>query len=105
MNTTKQKRSALPNYLLGLTVGIAIGAVNGINGYKVLSDRVIPTVEQVQSGHVNPSDLEVQCKDLDGDGNMETILKIGDKTYFLQTADGEPNLIKYHITPEKVVYE
>ena len=60
-------------FFLGLGVGLAIG----VNGYRMFSSEVIPSREQVQQGYIAPNRLEIQCKDLDGNGELETIMRIG----------------------------
>ena len=64
-------------FFLGLGVGLAIGVLNGMNGYRMFSSEVIPSREQVQQGYIAPNRLEIQCKDLDGNGELETIMRIG----------------------------
>jgi hypothetical protein len=95
--------SNLKTYLIGVGLGLALGAVNGINIYKMASDRVIPSQEQVQQGYIAPSKLEIQCKDLDGNGEDEVIMRIGDKPYLLREIDGKPVISAYEIKPAEVV--
>lgn len=91
------------SYLIGFGLGSAFGALNGINGYRNYSDRVIPSQEQVQQGYVAPSKLEIQCKDLDGNGEDEVIMRIGDKPYLLREVDGKPMISAYEIKPAEVL--
>jgi hypothetical protein len=66
--------------------------------------RVIPCIEQVQQGYIAPSKLEIQCKDLDGNGKPETIMKIGDKSYLLREVNGKPVISAYTIKSAEIQY-
>lgn len=96
------------NYIAmaGLWVGvllIAIGQSNNISSYFGAKQKTIPQVEQVQQGYIAPSKLEIFCKDLDGDGNPETLMRVGDRDYLLREVDGKPVLSAYEIKPAEVV--
>ena len=94
----KQKKSKLniqtKGYILGLVVGLGLGASTGINLYKTFSSRVIPTTTEVQQGYVNPSKLEIKLKDLDGDGTKETLIKYDGTQYLLKLNNGGDAQIK-----------
>ena len=64
-------------------VGIAALAI--IGSYALIPsgsyDHRIPSVEKVQQGYVAPSEIEIFCEDLDRNGELETIMKIGDTSY------------------------
>jgi hypothetical protein len=95
-------------YLIGGLGGIFVGLgivllANGITGYSPFVKHRIPQTEQVQQGYIAPSKLEVECKDLDGNGEPETIMRIGDKPYLLREVDGKPVLSAYEIKPAEVV--
>ena len=63
--------------LAGIALGTALGlTLGGI--YHELSPKTIPRTAQVQQGYIASSRLEIDCKDLDGNGESETIMKIGD---------------------------
>lgn len=94
---------SLLTYVLGLALGLSIGASTARSVYKVYSNRVIPCQKQVQQGYIAPSNLEIQCKDLDGNGEPETIMKIGDKPYLLREVDGKPVVSEYEIKPVEVI--
>ena len=101
--------SRTKSYLLGLAVGVAVGLGNGatlMNLYNASSDRVIPSPEEaeVQQGYVNPSDLEIELQDLDGDGKNETLMKYDGRSYLLKLDDkGKPQFLSYNIRPAEVV--
>ena len=88
---------------------VAIGAIAGwtalmgMNIYDGINSKQIPKVEQVQQGYIAPSKLEIECKDLDGNGEPETIMRIGDKPYLLREVDGKPIISAYEIRPAEVV--
>ena len=88
---------------------VAIGAIAGwttlmgMNIYDRINSKQIPKVEQVQQGCIAPSKLEIECKDLDGNGEPETIMKIGNKPYLLREVDGKPVISAYEIRPAEVV--
>jgi len=84
-------------------LGIAVGALTGIGIYKMTSDRVIPNSDRVQEGFIAPNKLEIECRDLDFNGQQETILKVGDKSYLLREVDSKPIISAYEITPAEIV--
>jgi len=65
--------------------------------------NAIPQIEQVQKGYIAPSLLEIECTDLDGDGEKQTILRVGDKPYLLKEVDGKPVLLPFEIKTVEVV--
>lgn len=91
------------------TKGYAIGALvmtaaflvpEAIRGFP----RRIPTTEKVQAGYVVPSKLEIECKDLDGNGEVETIIKVDGKSYLLKYNSQKMPLIQpYEIKPAEVI--
>ena len=68
----------------------------------IISNK-IPKTKQVQQGYIAPSKLEVECRDLDGNGEPETIMRIDDKPYLLREVDGKPVLSTYEVRPAEVV--
>lgn len=81
--------------LLGIVVALLGGTIY-IHGCI----NKVPNTDKVQSGYVAPSKLEVKLGDLDGDGEVETIVKIDGKQYLLkQDAKGKPQLFAYEIKP------
>ena len=70
----------MKQYVLGLALGIGVvlGA-NALTGYSPFVKHRIPQTKQVQQGYIAPSKLEVECRDLDGNGEPETIMRIGDR--------------------------
>jgi len=93
--------SELPNWYKTITLILGVGV--GFFGRSYFTENKIPKIEQVQQGYIAPSKLEVECRDLDGNGEPETIMKIGDKQYLLREVDGKPVLSSYEIKPSKVV--
>jgi len=73
-------------FLVTWMIGCSLGA-----GVTYSVNKIIPRTEQVQQGYIAPSKLEIECKDFNGDGKPETIMKIGEKQYSLRyDKDGEP---------------
>ncbi|MFH1455493.1 MAG: hypothetical protein ABIF40_00920 [archaeon] len=70
-----------------------------------ITSNKIPLTTEVQTGYIAPSELEIECKDLDGNGKPETIMKIGEESYLLKMVDGEPELLRYSIEPIRIVPE
>lgn len=98
-------------YIDGIN-GILGGLSIGVTGTYVLCTvlghldgaRVIPSQDKVQSGYVAPSKLEIACKDLDGNGEKETIMKVNGKSYLLRyDAQGKPVIQDYEIKPIGVI--
>jgi len=75
----------------------------GLRGHSVFDGHRIPQIEQVQQGYVSPSKLEIFCKDLDGNGEPETLMRVGNQNYLLREVDGKPVLSAYEIKPVEVV--
>ena len=99
-----EKEKYLIGGLYGMVVGLGIiSLVDGITGYSPLVKHRILQTEQVQQGYIAPSKLEIELKDLDGNGKPETIMKIGDKPYLLREVDGKPVLSAYEVIPAEVV--
>lgn len=84
--------------ITGFVLGTSIGLVTANS-----SARLIPRIEKVEQGYIAPSKLEIQCKDLDGNGIPETIMKIGNKSYLLREVNGKPVISEYKIKPVEVV--
>ena len=92
------------SYWIGVFTA-TIGAVAGplIYNSVINPSKRMPAISEVQSGYIAPSRLEIECKDLDGNGEPETIMKIGDKSYLLKEVDGKPVISAYEIRPAEVV--
>lgn len=50
---------------------------------------------KVQQGYVAPSKLEIDVRDLDGNGELETTMKYNDKQYLLREVNGKPFVTEY----------
>jgi hypothetical protein len=58
------------------------------------------TKTNVQEGYVNPRNLEIKTEDLDKDGNKETILEYGNKSYLFRVDENEkPYISEFKIEP------
>jgi hypothetical protein len=92
-------------YLLGVGIGIACGIISSLSIYQKCSDRVIPSPSQkeVQEGYISPNKIKIFCNDLDGNGELETLMRIGDEAYLLREVDGRPVLSTYSINPAEVI--
>ena len=92
-------------YVVGILSGVALTmmATAIVDGATGAYSRRIPRIEQVQQGYIAPSKLEIECEDLDGNGELETIMKVGDKSYLLREVDGKPVISAYEIKPVEIV--
>lgn len=88
------------NVLWGVTISLlcGIGTLIGY-GYGRNSGNRIRDVENVQSGYVTPKDIRVESRDLNGDGQLETLIKIKEKSYLLLEREGKPAVLEYNIVP------
>ena len=69
-------------------------------GVAMYDKKVMPAIEKVQQGFVAPSDLEIECEDLDGNGEPETIERIKGTPYLLKwNENGRPVLLEYKMKP------
>ncbi|MDD5650753.1 MAG: hypothetical protein PHF86_10135 [Candidatus Nanoarchaeia archaeon] len=80
-----------------------VGLSDNVLPYLGYSTKVIPKVEQVQKGYIAPSKLEIFCKDLDGNGEQETLIKIEGKDYLLREINGKPTLSSYKVNPAEII--
>ncbi|MBN2142904.1 hypothetical protein JW711_06265 [Candidatus Woesearchaeota archaeon] len=66
----------------------------------------IPTDKKIEQGYVRPSQLEIELKDIDGNGTNETLLKYGEKSYLLKLDEqGRPSVQAYEIQPAQIITE
>ena len=108
--TEEYKHWRSKHRLVGKIIDYA-GAISLIGIFSLfggigLSDyfRAIPNENQVQAGYIAPSELEIEVKDLDNNGELETIMKVGDTEYLLREVDGKPHLSEYKVeTKVKIV--
>jgi hypothetical protein len=83
-----------------LSTGLMLFLWGGATYLNILnSDRQIPRTKQVQEGYIAPKNIEIHCKDLDGNGEPETIMKINNQNYLLREINGQPVLSMYKIKP------
>lgn len=84
----------------GMSLGMAVGKV----AYEwKMSSRIIPETT-VQQGYVQPSQLEIDVKDIDNNGKKETVLKYDNKRYLFQLdIKGKPTLFEYVVKPEQTM--
>ena len=75
------------SYIVGITCGTYIE--------KKSDPKYIPDITKVQRGYIPPSDISIKCEDLDGNGKLETIMKIDDKLYLLKEVSEKPVLEEY----------
>ena len=95
--------SKIPSWYQAIMYVLGIGV--GFFGAGYFTANEIPKTEQVQQGYIAPSKLEIECKDLDGNGEPETIMNIGDKPYLLREVNGKPVLSAYEIRPAEIQYK
>ena len=88
--------------LLGLSFYGSLIGLLGLSCYKVSSRRnSIGGKCEVQQGYIAPSRLEIECKDLDQNGELETLMRIDGKPYLLKEVDGNPVISDYEIAPTR----
>ena|SRR3989344_2823605 len=83
-------------------LGAVIAGTFGIGSMAILTSRmnVIPDVDKVQSGYAIPRDLGIETSDLDGNGELETIIKYKVRPFLLRIDDIErPVVQSYEIRP------
>ena len=87
------------NLNLGL-VGLLVGGLTfaGLIQYSSTLQE-----KSIKQGNISPSKIEVQCKDLDGNSELETTLKIEGKPYLLRKVNGEYTLSTYHVESERII--
>ena len=83
-----------------------MGASLGINAYRIYNTQYInPHIDTVQEGYIAPSKLEINCEDKDKNGQLETYIKVGDKTYALMVQDSTPVMVKYNVQGPQIAAE
>ena len=95
-----------------LIIGVATGLLTlGIyHGLTYLTGdqpfNSIPTDRKIEQGYVRPSQLEIELKDVDGNGTNETLLKYDGKSYLLKLDEqGRPSVQAYKIQPAQIKTE
>ena len=87
--------------LAGGIIGVGLSVIV----WDTCSPRVIPREGDysMAEGYVPPSTVRITLTDVDGDGALETILRVGDVPYLLQTdVNGKPVLRGYTVTPQRI---
>ena len=102
MEEMKMGSTVWEGLFFGLAIGMGSGIGLGAGSVQGFSKAYIPQTEQVQAGYIAPNRLEIECKDLDGNGQPETIMKIGDKPYLLREVSVwlPPNPIRPNLNPK-----
>ena len=90
-------------YVTGLVTGFLALSMLEYLGNISAAGKTIPRTENVQQEYIAPSKLEIECEDLDGNGEPETTMKISDSSYLLKYVNGKPVLLAYDIKPAKVI--
>ena len=90
--------------IVGAAAGLFWGSMIGMNLYNRYSSRVIPNERneqvQVEEGFVSPSKLEIELRDVDGDGKSETLMKYDGDSYLMRLDEqGEAKVQSYKISP------
>ena len=84
-------------YWLG---GIVAGTVAIVSMIAHYPKNIVPEVDKVQSGYAIPRDLGIETSDLDGNGELETIIKYKVRPFLLRIDDIErPVVQSYEIRP------
>lgn len=94
----------LNNPIIYLThaVILLVGVVGGIY-LSTSNNKSIPSLEIVEKGFANPSQLELQCMDQDHNGGNELIATYKGVSYLVkETEKGDLYVTKYIVTPAKI---
>ena len=94
------EQNARRNIGIGFLVGFLAGAFTSVG---VVHSRIIPSIQQVQQGYIVPRDIKISCRDLDGNGELETLMKVEDREYLLRNVDGKPVISTYDFKPAEVI--
>ena len=66
--------------------------------------NTVPRNVNVEKGYAKPSDLEIELKDVDGNGANETLIKYKDRSYLLrEDKDQRPVVQEYEVRPKEIV--
>lgn len=91
------------NTLTNTTV-ILLGVLLGGSLADGCHRRKISNLDRVEQGYAIPSKLEIQVKDLLGDGQRQTVLKYGTNSYlFRLDSNGAPVAIPYEISQKRIL--
>ena len=94
--------SGMEKIVLGAT-GIFLAGGMTVAGILYSTKRIIPFDMDVQNGYVAPYDITIDCKDLDENGEGETVMKIEGGMYLLRKINGKPVLSEYRVSPKKII--
>lgn len=106
MDQTSKSRQITTGILTGLSVAAITLFGHYAAGYIKGENRahVFPRDINVSEGYVKPSQLEIELRDLDGDGTNETLVKYIDKSYLLRLDErGEPIIQSFEVEKAKIV--
>ncbi len=78
----------------------AVVAVNGVTYLAHETDFIrlpgrIPNVSKVQKDSIAPNNVRVNCYDLDGNGEEETVLNLQGRAFSLKVENGRPYLQEF----------
>lgn len=92
-------------FLAPVTIVCALNL--GIMTYRFCDANKIPYVEptKVEPNYVQPNELEIKCKDLNGNGLKETLLMYKGKQYLLVDENGKPIIKNYTIKSVEIIPE
>ena len=89
----------------GLGFATAAFLFIGVGIYSTGTKESVKSAIEVDQGFIAPNRLEIQLKDLDGNGLPETILKVDEDQYLVREIDGRPILSRYVVEPAKIISE
>jgi hypothetical protein len=78
------------NLMLGALIGASCSFMRWAHSQKY---------ENNKENYISPRDVKIKSKDIDEDGNLETILRVYDKSYLLMDKDGKLALFEYKLIP------
>lgn len=100
----EEKTSKKLSVIVGIFAALTAATFSYVIGWEQGNRKAMPSDTQVQSGYIAPSNLEIECKDLDGNGEPETIIKVDGMSYLLKyDANGNPVIQAYDIKPAEII--
>ena len=106
MTSDTEKKANAIDARIHITQGFLLGI--SIMGTAMMtyigSFNSIPKTDNVQSGFVVPSKLEILLEDNDHNGEDETIMQYDGKKYLLTVDDqGKPKVQTYQVKPAEII--
>lgn len=94
-------------YLGVLAAALVLGSLWGFCGGEREAEKKyrkqFSREEVVQKGYIAPKRIQkIFCRDLDGNGELETLIQIDDNQFLLMEVDNKPVISSYEIKPAEI---